>query len=749
MSTARFRANTDLTSTFQFRVELGDVFLFLYFLGFVRQYFWVISHNRIAWTLSALVTAPLWYLYVSSKQFNARKLDRSFWLVVAVPLLLAYLMRAAFPDRSFDVLNYHLLHSERTLRGSLFGTDDFFPSGAPFNPIADTLTGISRLFLGFRLGTIINLLALLWAGQIVEKLLKPFIERAWLRSACVLLVLLSEHLLFEISTYMVDLLALPLLLQATLLTVEAEEAENRRANLVHIMVLLGASAAFKFTNLAVVLPIFGICAYRLAISSRRSEPKWLLTTALLSLVAFVMPLLPFTVYMYRLTGNPVFPIANGLFNSPYWPTHGGWDNRWGPIGLWETIVWPIMIWFKPERYSELAVYSGRLSLGVVVAFTALILARRTPRLRTLCIILLVSTLLWSAVSLGYSRYGLYQDLLAGIVVVVIAGRLMTLNKSRLLSLQTVVALILFCVLGVQAFLALSYTLHKEWGGRISALENSDIYSQEAQLALRDHFLGSYLNPEERALFDSVQVWFETCPKTSGFEVLLNSRAPIIAARQPEYFLTRDSRRQFTQRVQAHDGQRMYSLCLNADLPTAKQSIAERGLQIGQIRRIDLPFFSPRDRIGMMLIEVSIPQDTELRNQFESSWMKGAFATSDYREEITASNPPSVLHAGERTEIRLRVKNLGSATWPSVGTKDFRYQINMGDRWIINDTISEDNRAVMGADLPPGAEIEIKLTINAPATPGDYTLQIDMVHEGVTWFSERGAKPLVLRVRVQP
>ena len=74
---------------------------------------------------------------------------------------------------------------------------------------------------------------------------------------------------------------------------------------------------------------------------------------------------------------------------------------------------------------------------------------------------------------------------------------------------------------------------------------------------------------------------------------------------------------------------------------------------------------------------------------------------------------------------------------------------MGDRWIRDGVTAEDNRAVMNADLPPGGETEIKLTVNAPRTPGDYTLEIDMVHEGVTWFKERGARPLQLRVRVQP
>jgi hypothetical protein len=89
------------------------------------------------------------------------------------------------------------------------------------------------------------------------------------------------------------------------------------------------------------------------------------------------------------------------------------------------------------------------------------------------------------------------------------------------------------------------------------------------------------------------------------------------------------------------------------------------------------------------------------------------------------------------------------TWNAVGTKDFRYQINVGNRWIRNGTILEDSRAVLGADLPPGGQTDIKLTVNAPVTPGDFILEIDMVHEGVTWFKERGARPLLLTVRVQP
>src|SRR5947209_9849752 len=206
------------------RAEFGDALIFLYALVFVRQYLWVVADNALAWTLAAPLAAVAWYFYVKTKPFAPKRTGREFWLVVVLPLLFVYMWRAPFPDVSFDVLNYRLLHAERSLRGTLFAPGDFFPTPAPYNPAPDTLTGLFRLALGYRLGTIVNLLALVWAARVVDKVLRPFVERAWPRAACVLLVVLAEQLLFEVNNYMVDLLAVPLLLEATWLALRGDEA---------------------------------------------------------------------------------------------------------------------------------------------------------------------------------------------------------------------------------------------------------------------------------------------------------------------------------------------------------------------------------------------------------------------------------------------------------------------------------------------------------------------------------------------
>lgn len=732
------------------RIEFGDTLLLLYFLVFVRQYLWIFDNNSLAWALSVPLAAAGWFLYVKTKSFPAARFGISFWLVVGLPLLAFYLLRAAFPDHSFDVLSYRLLHSERSLRGTLFAPGDFFPTSSPFNPAPDTLLGISRTLLGFRLGTVLNLLALVWAGQVADKILRVFIERAWLRSTCVLLVLLAENFFFEISTYMVELLALPLLLEATFLILQAEEAENRRANFIHIALLLGASAAFKFTNLAVVLPLVAVCIYK-TLRSHWFTRRQITTTVLLALIAFVAPLLPFAVYIYRLTGNPVFPIANVFFKSPYWPTHGGWDARWGPQSFWETIIWPVMIWFKPERHSELAVYSGRLSLGVVAAIVGLVLCWRNERVRTLCLVLLTSALLWSAVGLGYSRYGLYQELLAGVTAFAIAGAIAKTSSSWF-SWRTIVASFFGVILAVQSVIACSYVRQKEWGGRTTFIANGKSYAREAKFMLRDRTLTNFLSEDERASLEGVRIWMETCPQSTGFQSLLKPDVPIIAARQPEYFFTRESRRQFVRMVEELPEEKMFSLCLKEYMGSSRQVIATRGLEIGRVAPFEIAFFSPHNRIGLMLIEVLPPQGAEARQKFQSSWMNAAFPDSDYREEITAINAPTVMRPGEKVSIRFKVKNLGYSTWPAIGNKEGRYQVNIGDRWLNADAAIEinglDGRTAMPTDLLPGKEVELPLSITAPQNPGDYIVEVDMVHEGVTWFYERGAQPLRLTVRVQ-
>ncbi|HLL75931.1 MAG TPA: hypothetical protein VK421_11805, partial [Pyrinomonadaceae bacterium] len=189
-------ASRRLAVDFAGRVEWADGVLLLYVASVAREYFWLVGSNWLAWPLTVISSAAVVCLYAATRG-RREATGRQFWLAVALPLLAIYLARAFLPDTSFDVLNYRLLHSERAMAGPLLAPGDWFPTPSPFNPAPDIVTGISRRLLGYRLGTVINLLAILWAAQIVERLLRPYVRGDWARAACVLLVCLAEHVLFE------------------------------------------------------------------------------------------------------------------------------------------------------------------------------------------------------------------------------------------------------------------------------------------------------------------------------------------------------------------------------------------------------------------------------------------------------------------------------------------------------------------------------------------------------------------------
>ena len=256
MSAETFRALlSQKLKSFPHKLEIGDLVVLLFIAAFVRQWFWIVNYNTAAWILTCLFSLIIWGIHLSTKDRDVQKIPRQFWLVVALPLFLIYGMRAAFPDTTFDVLDYRLINGERALRGWPFSGADFFPARFPFNPAPDMVTGISRHLLGYRLGTIVNYLVVIWIATVLLKFLRRYFKNVWLLCGAVLLLLLTEHLLFIINNYMVDLLALPLLLEATRIALRADEKHTGRDS-IWLAIFLGASAAFKLTNLAFAAPIF-------------------------------------------------------------------------------------------------------------------------------------------------------------------------------------------------------------------------------------------------------------------------------------------------------------------------------------------------------------------------------------------------------------------------------------------------------------------------------------------------------------
>ncbi|HEY0077733.1 MAG TPA: hypothetical protein VGB73_03735 [Pyrinomonadaceae bacterium] len=766
------------TNALRRRLEFGDALLFLYFVAFVRQFIWYVAEGAAAWALTLPLALTLWFCYVAARPEEKEETPRSFWLIVVLPLLFVYALRLPFPDLSFDVLNYRLLHAERALRGFLFLPGDFFPTPAPYNPAPDMVTGISRHLLGYRMGTLVNLLALVWTGLILEKLLRPSLKDTRLRSLGVLFVLFTEHVLFEINNYMIDVLTLPLLLEATRMALDVGESDSaptgdgeehardyeeqardesegardereRGRDAVRFAFLLGASVAFKLTSLAFAVPLALVYAYKL-FASRRRLP---LRAYLFAVSAFAAPLLPFCIYIYRQTGSPVYPLYNAVFKSPYWPYTNVLDPRWGSDNFFEILFWPVVLLFRVERTAEILVYSGRISLGFVAALACLVFARTQRRILTLSFITLVGSLLWSTGS-GYVRYALYLELTGGLVVVCLSHHLWTrrASLSRSARLLAAIAASLFvCLLVVQCVLAGLYILRYEWSMRPTLLGMPRAYLEEAKHLFRDRELRDFLSTRERELFDEVGVWAESSVKMNGIEVMLKKDAPIVAVRMGEFFIEQESRERFARALAESRGRRMFSLAFGEELASAQRSIEERGLRVGKVVPIALSYYSSRTKLNVVLIEV-LPEGAQVPEAVaQKAPRNSALPDEAFRAQLSVADAPATMRAGEQSTIYVVLKNRSETIWPGA-QESWKYQLTIGNRWLdardralVTDL---DARTALVRDLPPGEEAELPLSISAPAKPGEYILELDAVQEGVAWFRDKGSQALELRVRVE-
>ena len=601
------------------RLRWPDGVLLLYVAAVAREYFWMVGSNRLAWPLTILAAALVVYLYVATRE-RREAAPREFWLVVVLPLAAVYLARAAFPDTSFDVLNYRLLHSERAMTGPLLAPGDWFPTVGPFNPAPDIVTGISRRVLGYRLGTVVNLLAIVWAAQVVERLLRPYVQGNWRRAPCVLLVALAEHVLFEINEYMIDVLALPLMLEAISLAAreragaspgdDAEGAKLRgdagvttfRGDAVRAAFLVGLASAFKLNSATMALPLALLFAPRL-LAEFRARPARAAATVVLAAAVFALPLVPHSAHLYARTGSPVFPLYNALFASPYWTPANYRDPRWGPFGLWETITWPLASVFRPARLSELGVYSGRFTLASVAALAGLTLVRRDRLVFSLAIVFLLDASMWSA-STGYIRYAPHLEFVAGLLLVCLSAVLARGAARDSSKLRRALAALPLAALVAQAAVAVAYIRETEWSGRPTAADLPRAYLREAKLLLRDHQLRSFLPERERALFDRVDVWVVSGDKTAGVAGLLRPDAPSIGVRHGEFTATDESKRSVAAAVARAGVGRMYSLCLTAQLAEAKKYIESRGLKVVAETPVSIPYYSTETTVlRMTLIEV--------------------------------------------------------------------------------------------------------------------------------------------------
>ncbi|NOZ71691.1 MAG: hypothetical protein GXP38_07220 [Chloroflexi bacterium] len=110
----------------------------------------------------------------------------------------------------------------------------------------------------------------------------------------------------------------------------------------------------------------------------------------------------------------------------------------------------------------------------------------------------------------------------------------------------------------------------------------------------------------------------------------------------------------------------------------------------------------------------------------------------YRARIVLLDTFPQLSPGSTFQLAVSCRNVGNDTWPSGGSNPVR----LGYHWYNAQgqrVTTPDHRTSLPNDVSPGNEARVRATIAAPAQAGEYTLVLDMVHEGITWFADRGSQ----------
>lgn len=131
-------------------------------------------------------------------------------------------------------------------------------------------------------------------------------------------------------------------------------------------------------------------------------------------------------------------------------------------------------------------------------------------------------------------------------------------------------------------------------------------------------------------------------------------------------------------------------------------------------------------------------------QIPSHISREALPDGAYAAEISAEIP-SQVPAGRIVLLPVRVRNAGTSTWP-LQPEGFK----LANHWVDSRGRSvqfDSGREPIPEQVPPGAGLDLILRIPVPADAGDHVLQLDLVHEGITWFAERGSPMLAARVVV--
>jgi peptidoglycan hydrolase-like amidase len=114
------------------------------------------------------------------------------------------------------------------------------------------------------------------------------------------------------------------------------------------------------------------------------------------------------------------------------------------------------------------------------------------------------------------------------------------------------------------------------------------------------------------------------------------------------------------------------------------------------------------------------------------------APATYLASFTSTALPAA-YFGEVKTVQVTVTNVGNQPWTATSPNPVNLSYHLIDA-NGNAVIWDGPRVPIGGDMAVGASNQFTVGYTAPSVAGSYTLVIDLVREGVSWFQGLGSQP---------
>ena len=120
-------------------------------------------------------------------------------------------------------------------------------------------------------------------------------------------------------------------------------------------------------------------------------------------------------------------------------------------------------------------------------------------------------------------------------------------------------------------------------------------------------------------------------------------------------------------------------------------------------------------------------------------------SSAFRAVYRPINPPTQLTVSQQFRIEVEIQNISAIDWEASEISG----LQLGNHWLDNERqgVSWLDGVARLPAVSVGGKTTVSLPVRSPSKPGTYFLQLDLVEEGVAWFSERGVKAVALPITV--